>query len=179
MKALQSVAEGDRVYVDETGCDERLQREYGWSPCGEMCVGTRLGRARKRLSVVAAWQKNGGTGNGGTGNGGTGAATTPGLIAPLSFEGTCHQRLFEMWLRLMLCPLLRAGQVVILDNARFHRKAVVQRILRRVGCRAVFLPPYSPDLNPIEQQWHSFKTRVRTYRLQGLNFEEALQAALM
>ena len=174
MKALQSVAEGDRVYVDETGCDERLQREYGWSPCGEMCVGTRLGRARKRLSVVAAWQKNGGTGNGGTG-----AATTPGLIAPLSFEGTCHQRLFEMWLRLMLCPLLRAGQVVILDNARFHRKAVVQRILRRVGCRAVFLPPYSPDLNPIEQQWHSFKTRVRTYRLQGLNFEEAHQAALM
>ena len=174
MKALQSVAEGDRVYVDETGCDERLQREYGWSPCGEMCVGTRLGRARKRLSVVAAWQKKGGTGNGGTG-----AATTPGLIAPLSFEGTCHQRLFEMWLRLMLCPLLRAGQVVILDNARFHRKAVVQRILRRVGCRAVFLPPYSPDLNPIEQQWHSFKTRVRTYRLQGLNFEEAHQAALM
>jgi transposase len=169
VKALQSVAEGDRVYVDETGCDERLQREYGWSPCGEMCVGTRLGRARKRLSVVAAWQKNGGTG----------AATTPGLIAPLSFEGTCHQRLFEMWLRLMLCPLLRAGQVVILDNARFHRKAVVQRILRRVGCRAVFLPPYSPDLNPIEQQWHSFKTRVRTYRLQGLNFEEAHQAALM
>jgi len=146
VKELEQVAERDRVYVDETGCDERVQREYGWSRCGEVCLGTRVGRARERLSVVAAWHKD---------------AAKPGLMAPLSFDGTCHSRLFEVWLRLMLCPLLRAGQVVILDNARFHRKKAVERILRRVGCTAVFLPPYSPDLNPIEQVFAKLKLLLR------------------
>ena len=79
----------------------------------------------------------------------------------------------------MLCPLLRAGQVVILDNARFHRKKVVQRILNKVGCHALFLPAYSPDLNLIEPQWHSLKTRVRTNRLKGMTFKLALDSALL
>jgi hypothetical protein len=170
VKELEQVPERDRVYVDETGCDERVQREYGWSRGGEVCYGTRLGRARERLSVVAAWQKN-------TADKST--AGQSGLFASLSFDGTCRHRLFEVWLRLMLCPLLRAGQVVILDNARFHRKEAVQRILRRVGCTALFLPPYSPDLNPIEKQWHPFKDRVRTNRLHGMIFKDALEAALM
>ena len=79
----------------------------------------------------------------------------------------------------MLCPLLLLGQVVILDHARFHRKAAVQRILARVGCRALFLPAYSPDLNLIEPQWHGLKTRVRTNRLQGMSFKLALDSALL
>ncbi len=119
-------------------------------------------------------------------------------MAALSFDGTCHSRLFELWLRVMLCPLLRAGQVVILDvvildvvildvvildNARFHRPKAVQRILRRVGCRvgcrALFLPAYSPNLNPIEAQWHSLKNRVRTNRVAGMEFKLALETALL
>jgi len=163
VKALEDVAVCDRVYVDESGCDDRLQREHGWSPRGVPCFDTRLGHASERLSVVAAWMP----------------MPTPGLIAPLSFDGTCHSRLFELWLRVMLCPLLRAGQVVILDNARFHRKKVVQRLLRRVGCRALFLPAYSPDLNLIEPQWHGLKTRVRTNRLHGMTFKHALEAEIM
>ena len=148
------------MYVDETGCDDRLQREYGWSGRGEPCFDQRVGHATERFSVVAAWQ--------------------PGssLIAPLSFDGTCHRRLFELWLRVMLCPTLRKGQVVILDNARFHRQKAVQRILKRVGCRALFLPAYSPDFNLIENQWHSFKTRVCKHRLQGLKLKDAVEAAL-
>ena len=173
VKALEAVAVCDRVDVDETGCDDRLQREYGWSVRGERCVDKRVGHARERVSVVAAWplkvdrpaqsDKTAGAG----------------LIAPLSFRGTCHSRLFELWLRVMLCPLLRAGQVVILDNARFHRKHAVQRILRRVGCRALFLPAYSPDLNVIETQWQRFKTRVCAYRLQGLELMPAVNEALL
>lgn len=165
----------DRVYVDQSGCDERLVREHGWSACGQKCSGVRAGKARKRLSLVAAYQKST-PGHQGPGHQGSGHQ---GLMAPLSFKGSCHYRLFEVWLRLMLCPLLRAGQVVILDNARFHRKAAVERILKRVGCRALFLPAYSPDLNEIEHQWHPFKTRVCANRLMGMNFEEAFEAALM
>ena len=148
------------MYVDETGCDDRLQREYGWSTRGEPCFDQRVGHATERFSVVAAWQ--------------------PGssLIAPLSFDGTCHRRLFELWLRVMLCPTLRKGQVVILDNARFHRQKAVQRILKRVGCRALFLPAYSPDFNLIENQWHSFKTRVCNHRLHGMSLKDAIDTAL-
>ena len=79
----------------------------------------------------------------------------------------------------MLCPELRVGKVVILDNARFHRKKAVQRILNKVGCRALFLPAYSPDLNLIEHQWHGLKTRVRTNHLHGMNFKIALENALL
>jgi len=164
VKALQEVAPCDQVYVDESGCDDRLAREHGWSPRGEPCLDKRAGHASERLSVVAAWQPQ----------------TEPsGLIVPLSFDGTCHSRLFELWLHVMLCPVLRPGQVVILDNARFHRKKAVQRILNKVGARALFLPAYSPDLNPIEHQWHRLKTRVRTNRLHGMNFKIALEAALL
>lgn len=161
-----------RLYVDETGCDQRLQREHGWSMRGMPCFGTRAGCARERRSVVAAWQRGG-------------APDGSRLLAPLSFEGTCHHRLFELWLRVMLSPKLRAGQVVILDNARFHRKKAVERILNKVGCRALFLPPYSPeppyspDLNPIEQQWHPFKTRVRTNRIREMDFKQAFETALL
>ena len=173
MKALAEVAVCDRFYVDESGCDDRLQREHGWSPRGVPCFDTRLGHASERLSVIAAWTPMPMPMPTPT------PTPTPGLIAPLSFDGTCHSRLFELWLRVMLCPLLRAGQVVILDNARFHRKKAVQRILARVGCRALFLPAYSPDLNLIEPQWHGLKTRVRTNRLQGMIFKQALEAALL
>ena len=153
------------MYVDETRCDDRLQRPYGWSVRGEPCFDRRVGHASERFWVVAAWQP--------------GSKPDSGLVAALSFSGTCHRRLFELWLRVMLCPCLRTGQIVILDNARFHRQKAVQRILKRVGCRALFLPPYSPDLNPIENQWHSFKTRVCTNRLLGMSFKDAVDAAIM
>jgi len=167
VKALQEVVVCDRVYVDESGCDDRLGREHGWSPRGVPCPDTRVGHATERLSVVAAWMPA------------PALAPQNGLMAALSFEGTCHHRLFELWLRVMLCPLLRVGQVVILDNARFHRKKAVQRILKKVGCRAWFLPAYSPDLNLIEPQWHRLKTRVRTNRLHGMNFKLALESELV
>ena len=176
--ALEQVPEQDRVYADESGCDDRLQREHGWSPCGEICLGTRVGHATDRLSVVAAWQAACGEPVSGEPVSGEPVSGKTALIAALSFDGTCHSRLFELWLRVMLCPLLRAGQVLILDNARFHRKKAVQRILKKVGCRALFLPAYSPDLNPIEHQWHGLKTRVRTNRLQGMGFKQALEAAI-
>jgi hypothetical protein len=128
---------------------------------GEACFDRCVGHASERFSVISAWQPD------------------RGLIAPLSFDGTCHHRLFELWLRVMLCPLLRKGQVVILDNARFHRQKVVQRILKRVGCRALFLPAYSPDLNLIENQWQGFKTRVCNHRMRGMRLKDAVDAALV
>jgi len=77
---------------EESGCDDRLPREQGWSPRGVPCFDTRLGHAGERLPVIAAWMPM--------------PMPTHGLMAPLSFDGTCHRRWFELWLRGMLCPLL-------------------------------------------------------------------------
>lgn len=139
VQVLSQVALRDRVYVDEAGCDDRLGREYGWSVRGEPCPDQRVGHATERISIVAAWPGEPAKRE---------EQAAAGLLAALSFDGTCHSRVFELWLRVMLCPVLRAGQVVILDNARFHRKKAVERLLRRVGCRALFLPAYFAGLEP-------------------------------
>jgi len=66
-----------------------------------------------------------------------------------------------MWIETFLVPVLKPGQVVILDNATFHKSEKTRRLIENVGCSLLFLPPYSPDLNPIEKFWAWFKARIR------------------
>jgi len=70
-------------------------------------------------------------------------------------------RLFEYWFRTMLLPSLEAGSVIVMDNARFHRKNTLHDLAGEAGCRILFLPPYSPDLNPIEHFWACLKAHLR------------------
>jgi transposase len=81
---------------------------------------------------------------------------------------------FEQWLEEELLPRLPAGHVLVMDNARFHRKAVVQAIAQRHGCHVLFLPPYSPDLNPIENFWAWLKTRLKKILPNHQSLDEAI-----
>ena len=83
------------------------------------------------------------------------------ILAPFCYTGTCNTDLFNAWLQQILIPELRPGQVVILDNASFHRSKISIEMIQRAGCEVLFLPPYSPDLNPIEKFWANFKRRVK------------------
>lgn len=83
------------------------------------------------------------------------------LIAPLTFEGSCNRQVFEKWLEEMLIPQLKPGQVVILDNATFHKSEKITQLVTLAGCQLNYLPPYSPDLNKIEHYWFPIKNRVR------------------
>ena len=74
-------------------------------------------------------------------------------------EGSQAQT-FESWFARMPPPGLKAGSVIVTDNARFHRKAVLGEMARGRGCRVLFLPPYSPGLNPIENLWAWLKARL-------------------
>ena len=84
------------------------------------------------------------------------------IMAPFCYKGTCDTLLFNLWLKNFLIPELKPGQVVIMDNATFHKSEESQRLIKEAGCRILFLPPYSPDLNPIEIFWANFKKLIRS-----------------
>ena len=128
--------------MDESGIDAYIHREYGRSPRGVPLIGEISGKRFARESFVAA--KCGST-----------------ILAPMCFQGTCNTLLFERWIEQCLAPVLQPGQVVIMDNASFHKSQKSKELIESVGASILFLPPYSPDLNPIEIFWANLKKKVR------------------
>ena len=78
-------------------------------------------------------------------------------IAPMVFNGTCNTKLFEAWVKEFLIKELKPGQVVIMDNATFYKSNRIRELIESVKYKIIFLPPYSPDLNPIEKFWANMK----------------------
>lgn len=83
------------------------------------------------------------------------------IIAPLVFQGYTNTDVFVAYLEKVLVPSLRKGQVIVMDNAAFHKSPRIKKIIEDAGCSLIFLPAYSPDLNPIEHFWHSIKNKIR------------------
>lgn len=144
--------------MDEAGVEDSLDYVYGWSPRGTRCWGEELGHRTQRVSMVAAW-------------------CAGVVLAPLTFEGYCDSVLIETWFETHLCPLLRPEQVVILDNAAFHRQARLRQLVESRGCWLMPLPPYSPDLNKIESLWHRLKHYIKLHVDPGLSFRQKVDAA--
>lgn len=101
------------------------------------------------------------------------------FLAPMCFEGTCDTDLFNVWLKQELLPSLAPGQVLILDNASFHKSVTTRKLVESYGCKIVFLPPYSPDLNPIEKYWANMKTKIRELLPTVATLSEALDLAIL
>ena len=87
--------------------------------------------------------------------------TLDGIIAPMMLHGSMNARAFEAYVEQCLVPELRDGDVVVMDNLSAHKRPVVRELIERVGARVLFLPPYSPDFNPIEPSWSKFKAILR------------------
>lgn len=77
------------------------------------------------------------------------------------FEGSCTTELFNIWVEKFLIKELIPGQYVVMDNAAFHKSLKTQELIESVGCKVIFLPPYSPDLNPIEKFWANMKRWIK------------------
>lgn len=138
--------------------EDILDYEWGWSLKGARCPGEKQGHRTQRVSMIAALCQGQ-------------------VLAPFTFEGYCDSVLVETWFERFLLPVLRVGQVVILDNAAFHRKAILARLLEIVGCRLLALPAYSPDLNKIEPLWNRIKQHIKLRSDSSLPFRERVDNA--
>jgi isftu1 transposase len=83
------------------------------------------------------------------------------IIAPLCYQGTCDANLFNLWLKDFLLPSLGPGYTLVMDNAAFHKSEDTRDLIEGAGCQLLFLPPYSPDLNPIEKCWANLKAIIK------------------
>ena len=80
----------------------------------------------------------------------------------MAIEGAADTEVFQAYVRQVLCPTLRAGDVVIMDNLSPHKSEPTLSLLTQAGAEVLFLPAYSPDLNPIEKMWSKVKACLRT-----------------
>ena len=122
--------------------DNRDEYNYGWNLKGQRFYALKLGRREGRVNIIAA-------------------LCDQNLIAPFTIEGACNRTVFETWLENCLIPALEPGQVVVMDNATFHKGGRIQELIQNAGCEVLYLPPYSPDLNLIEKCWSWLKSRIR------------------
>lgn len=113
------------VYVDEAGIDNREDYPYGYCEIGQRFHALKSGKRTERVSWIAALKQES-------------------LFAPITFAGSCNRGLFEMWLEECLLPQLQSGDVIVLDNASFHRSQAIDEIVAAAGCEIWYLPPYSP-----------------------------------
>jgi transposase len=108
-----------------------------------------------------------------------GALSTEGLIASMSYEGTLNGDLFLYFLENFLVPQLKSGNVVICDNASAHKVDNVKELIESKGARLVYLPPYSPDLSPIELYWSKFKQFLKKAKARTKeNLHQAISNAI-
>lgn len=102
------------------------------------------------------------------------AVSAQGIQAPWVLEGAMDGAAFEVYVEHILVPTLRRGDIVFMDNLSFHKAPRIRALIESVGAHLEFLPPYSPDLNPIELCWSKVKSALRTAKAR--TFEDLLTA---
>ncbi len=138
------------VFLDECGFNTSLTRLYGRAPSHQRALGRVPRNWGKNQSLMCAMQCSG-------------------PFAPLIVEGAVNGDVFEWYVREVLCPALTPGQVVILDNLSAHHRDGVRTLIEACGCTLLFLPPYSPDFNPIEMMFSKLKAWIRAGECREVN----------
>lgn len=138
------------IYLDEMGVDKNTRIKYGRSKKGTEIYGEKLvnDKKEKRINIVAAlWDSK--------------------LIAPAFYTQNMDYMLFEKWFEFDLLQQIETGFYIIMDNASFHKKQNLINMAEQYGCKILFLPPYSPKLNPIENYWAIKKGEIKKMRENG------------
>ena len=130
------------IFIDESGVSTKMARLRGWAPKGERCRAAVPHGHWKTITFV-------------------GGLTLSGFCAPMLLDGPMDGEAFLAWCEQMLAPSLRSGDIVIMDNLPAHKVGGVREAIEARGAELLYLPPYSPDLNPIENAFAKLKAHVR------------------
>src|SRR3954462_11972486 len=133
---------GRLIFLDETSVKTNMVRTHGRAPVGERLVASVPHGHRKTSSFI-------------------GCVSEDGMIAPYVLDGAVNAELFIAYIEQILVPTLRVDDIVIMDNLPVHKVPAVRRALEAAGAQLLFLPPYSPDLNPIEMVFAKMKAKLR------------------
>lgn len=144
------------VFVDEMGSNIALASLYAWAPKGERALCSIPRNRGKNITLLSS-------------------IGLKGMGPSLAVEGSTNKVLFETYVERTLCPHLKDGQVVVMDNLSSHKGDRVRELIEGRGCELVYLPAYSPDFNPIEEAFSKIKGILRKV---GARTREALIEAL-
>lgn len=133
------------IYLDESGFAHDSPRQYGCAPIGQRCFGIHNWNAKGRTNAI-------------------GAIVGLTFLTLALFDSTINSDVFYAWLMQDLLPKVPKSSVIVMDNATFHKRQDMIKAISDSGCTLEFLPPYSPDLNPIEHKWAQAKAIRKQYR---------------
>ena len=131
------------IFVDETGSHIDMARSYAWAPRGQRAYAAKPRNRGQALTLI-------------------GAMGVDGLVATMTVAGGTDGEVFRSYVDQVLAPQLCPGQVVIMDNLKAHKVAGIREAIEAAHATLCYLPPYSPDLSPIELCWSKVKTALRT-----------------
>lgn len=147
------------VFVDEAGINTSMARRYGWSKEARL-FGLKPGPKGRNVTLI-------------------GALRLTGPVTAMTIDGAADGQVFLAFIEQLLIPKLRPGDIVILDNVSTHKIRAVAAALEAAGIELVFLPPYSPELNPIEECWSKVKGLMRKAAARTRDaLDEAVRSAL-
>jgi transposase len=134
-----------------------MYRERGRAPRGKKIIGEVSGKKYQRTSIIAGKSKGK-------------------IYAPLVHKNTTNSDIFNTWLKEYLLPEVGREKIIVMDNASFHKNKKTREIIEAGGCTLVYLPPYSPDLNPIERFWSWLKRKIRSIMHNFSSLDEAIDS---
>jgi len=148
------------VFIDECGSNTAMTREHAWAQRGSRAHEA-VPRNRGTVTTII------------------GALTVDGLEAAMTIEGGTSGEVFAAFVEHVLIPVLKPGDLVVMDNLAAHKTALVRELLRSAGARPVWLPPYSPEMNPIELAWAKLKAFIKDCKARSVQALELCVAMAM
>jgi transposase len=150
----------DFIFIDESGTDTTVSTEYARTEGGDRIKAPKPSGTWDRFSII-------------------GAISILGIVAVMYGKWATDACIFISFIKDCLLKSLKKGQIVFLDNAKFHKNSRIKELIESVGAKLVFLPPYSPDLSPIEKMWSKIKHYIKKKAPRNAGeFHNALNYAL-
>lgn len=157
---IRTISPEHLIFLDESGVTTSMTRLYARSPAGQRIHEATPGGHWKIMTIL-------------------GAMSLRGLIATMTIEAATDAEIFLAYVEQVLCPALQPGDVVVMDNLSSHKASGVGELIEKAGARVLYLPPYSPDLNPIEKAWAKLKQALKTTKARTKDaLEQAIAEAL-